>query len=82
MEAYVFAKDMTEREIIAELFKLYEKLTEKSVRESVLSRAVQRRGGPHRQRPPASDTDGSKARLRHDEKEGSVTPSRRVGSLG
>ncbi|MBO5729973.1 MAG: class I SAM-dependent DNA methyltransferase [Treponema sp.] len=28
MEAYGFAKDMTEREIVAELFKVYEKLTE------------------------------------------------------
>ncbi len=28
MEAYGFAKDMTEREIVAELFKMYEKLTE------------------------------------------------------
>jgi hypothetical protein len=28
MEAYGFAKDMTESEIVAELFKMYEKLTE------------------------------------------------------
>ena len=28
MEAYGFAKNMTESEIVAELFKLYEKLTE------------------------------------------------------
>ena len=29
MEAYGFAKDMTESEIVAELFKMYEKLTER-----------------------------------------------------
>ncbi len=28
MEAYGFAKDMSESEIVAELFRLYEKLTE------------------------------------------------------
>ena len=28
MAAYGFAKDMTESEIVAELFKMYEKLTE------------------------------------------------------
>lgn len=30
MEAYAFAKDMTETEIVAELFKMYEKLTKES----------------------------------------------------
>ena len=30
MEAYGFAKDMTETEIVAELFKMYEKLTKES----------------------------------------------------
>ena len=30
MEAYGFPKDMTESEIVAELFKMYEKLTEGS----------------------------------------------------
>ncbi len=34
MEAYGFAKDMTEREIVAELFKMYEKLTEGKQSES------------------------------------------------